>query len=94
MAFAAGRLTLIRDLGPVGYYHYLTEDAPATVDTAGYFNGASGQLNVGDVILVEQVDAAAAPRSVTALGHHVVTSNAGGVVDVSDAAAIATTDTD
>lgn len=94
MAFAAGRLTLIRDLGPVGYYHYLTEDAPATVDTAGYFNGASGQLNVGDVILVEQVDDDGAPGSVTALGHHVVTSNAGGVVDVSDAAAIATTDTD
>ena len=94
MAFVARRLTQIRDLGPVGYYHYLTADAPATVDTAGYFNGASGQLNVGDIILVEQVDAAAAPRSVTALGHHVVVSSAGGAVDVSDAAAIATTDTD
>ena len=94
MAFETGRLRQIRDLGVVSYYHYITEDAPAAVDTSGYFDAAADQLNVGDIILVEQVDDAGAPASVTALGHHVVLSNAGGAVDVSDAAAMATADTD
>ncbi len=94
MAFVAGQLRQIRDLGAVGYYHYLTGDAPAAVDTSGYFNDAAGQLKVGDIILVEQVDDVDAPASVAALGHHIVLSNAGGTVDVSDAAAIARADTD
>lgn len=75
-------------------WSYRTEDTPATVDTSGYFNNASGILTVGDLIYVVQVDAAAVPTSVTAAGFHVVVSNAAGVVDVEDAEALTLTDTD
>lgn len=71
-------------------FSYTTEDAAAAVDTSGYFNDVSGMLEVGDMI--HRVTTSSGTPS--AAGIHVVMSNASGVVDVSDATAIAVTDTD
>ena len=62
-------------------------DALADINTAGYFNGASGVLKVGDLIYVW--DASVPTGSLV-----IVLSNASGVVDVSDGTAIAVTDSD
>ena len=41
----------------ISLYHYATDDAAATVETAGYFNGDRARLNVGDVIIASMVNA-------------------------------------
>lgn len=69
---------------------YLTEDTHATVDTAGYFDGASSMLKVCDLIDVVVVAAGA----VSTYGRHIVLSNAAGVVDVSDVTVGTVADTD
>jgi len=94
MAYSASGLRLIKDLGPIHYWHYITTDTPASVDTAGYFNSAVDILNVGDIVLVVQADSVTAPTSVSAAGHHIVNANDGSIVDVSDATALSVTDTD
>lgn len=68
-------------------FTYTSADAITTVNTAGYFNDATKELKVRDVIFV--VD------SNTPTTHIVsVLSNAAGVVDVSDGLAITETDSD
>lgn len=94
MAYDANELVLMAHGRNRKLYAYYTADAPATVDTTGYFDAAADMLDAGDVILAVQVDDPAAIGSVTAAGWHVVVSNDGGTVDVSDATAIAVTDTD
>lgn len=94
MAFDRANLRLIQDLGLIHYWHYITADTPATVDSAGYFNAAKDELNVGDVVLVVQVNSVSAPTTVSAAGHHIVNANDGTTVDVTDATALSTTDTD
>ena len=98
MAYSSSELSLLAGSGAGGngfrLYHYLTADTPLTVDTAGYFNNATNMLKVGDLILVVQVDSVSTPTSVTAMGWHIVLSNDGTTLDVSDATAIATTDLD
>ena len=66
---------------------YTSADAIATVNTSGYFNDASADLTVRDIIFV--VDSATPTTSIVN-----VLSNASGVVDVSDGLAITETDTD
>lgn len=80
---------------------YMTADAAATVDTAGYFDNGSttntGMRNVmmiGDVIIRMTVDSVTAPTSVSASGFHVVVSNSSGIIDVADTLAFTATDTD
>jgi len=86
---------LIANFAPVGgqssrgsapqHFSYKTADAAATIDTAGYFNGASGLVDVGDIIEVISVAALGAnPEVVSGYSLHAVLSNAAGVVDVSD----------
>lgn len=82
-----------RGMAPV-MWTYQTADAHATVDTAGYFNGASALLGIGDIIHVVVVNDPAAVTSVTTYGPHVVLSNAAGVVDVSNVTVGVVTDTD
>jgi len=96
MAFSDQHIALIAHGGQGNFklWHYLTADAPATVDTAGYFDAKARELGLGDLILVVRVDDPAAPTAVTAVGWHVVVSNDGTTVDVSDATAIGLTDTD
>jgi hypothetical protein len=94
MAYDKDQLALMAHGRNRKQYAYYTTDAPAAVDTAGYFNAAADMLDIGDVMLVVQVNDVGSIGSVTAAGWHIVVSNDGTVVDVSDATAITTTDTD
>ncbi len=80
---------------------YWTTDSAATVDTAGYFDngtttntGMRSLMTIGDIVLRVTVDSVTAPTSVTSAGLHIVSGNSSGIVDVNDATAISTTDTD
>jgi len=75
-------------------FTYRTADAPATLDTAGYFNDVRGLLELGDTILRVSVDNADTPTSVTTAGFHVVVNKSATAVDVSDTLALTMTDTD
>lgn len=89
MAFS--RSGLARVGGGVGenpaIWTYTSADAIATVNTAGYFNDASKELTVRDIIFV--VDSNTPSTNIVS-----VLSNAAGVVDVSNGLAITETDTD
>lgn len=73
---------------------YATSDALTAVDAAGYFNGAAAKLQVGDWIFVS---------SSSTWGIHIVNANSrdltanppvSGVVDVTNALAAGTIDSD
>lgn len=68
---------------------YSTTDTGAVVQVSGYFNDASDDLTVGDLIYAH-VDTGGTPAFML----YPVVSNASGVVDVSDGTAITATDTD
>ena len=68
---------------------YSTTDATATVDSSGYFNGVSGDVQVGDMIMANT-----STGGTLAAGFYLVSSNASGVVDVNDALVVTATDTD
>lgn len=87
MAFNAANLTRMAGASGVALWHYTSADAIATVNTAGYFNGASGMLNIRDVIIVVDSN-----TPTTNLAN--VLSNASGVVDISNGTAIIETDGD
>lgn len=70
-------------------HRYETADLDTVVDTAGYFNDLSNQLQVNDLILATTDTGGTAQR-----GFFTVLSNAAGVVDVSDMFVITATDTD
>lgn len=77
------------------HWTYKTQDAHATVDTAGYFNAAADVLKVGDLIdVVVVTNIGASNEAVATYGRHIVNSNASGVVDVSDVTVGTVTDTD
>lgn len=69
---------------------YTTTDAAADVDTSGYFNAMASIFKVGDVILRVTTSSG----SVSTAGWHVVMSNTGTVVNVSDTTALTVTNTD
>jgi hypothetical protein len=98
MAYSAAGLSKVAELGVNGntLWYYCTLDTAATVDTSAYFTGAVvDMLRVGDVILRQTVGGTVAvPTSVTTWGWHVVLSNDGTTVDVSDALAGVVTNTD
>lgn len=95
MSYDAKYLTLMAHGAGQQWWSYRTADAPATVDNAGYFGGtAPAMLKVGDLIFVQQVDDPAAPSGVAAAGWHLVLSNDGTTVDVSDATVVSTADID
>ena len=87
MAFNAANLTRMAGASGVALWHYTSADAIATVNTAGYFNGASGMLNIRDVIIVVDSN-----TPTTNLAN--VLSNASGVVDISNGTPIIETDAD
>ena len=95
MAYDAKHLTLMAHGAGQQWWSYRTTDLPTQVDTTGYFTDeAVGMLKVGDLIFVQQVDNAETPGSVTVGGWHMVLSNDGTSVDVSNATAVPATDTD
>ena len=57
------------------------DDAAAAINTAGYFNDASAELTVGDVVLIVDTDAPAVTVSF-------VISNSAGVVDLASGTAV------
>ena len=87
MAFVDSNLTQLSTGNGFTLWHYSTTDAIATVNTAAYFNNASTQLGVRDVILVSDTNT-------PTMNWVIVLSNASGVVDVSDGTAIVETDGD
>ena len=64
-------------------YVYTTTEAHTAVDASGYFNDIADILNVGDMIIVH--GATGGTRTVTM---HIVVSNDGTTVDVSDGTTI------
>lgn len=68
---------------------YSTTDTIADVNTAGYFNDASADLGVGDLIYCNTSTGGTMVCTLTQ-----VLSNASGVVDVADGTTLAATDTD
>jgi hypothetical protein len=89
MAFAAKGLSVLAYANGFTLWHYATTDAAAVVDTTGYFNPAADMLRVGDMMFAN-LDTAGTPRS----GLLLVSSNSGGVVDVSDMTGVGAFDTD
>ena len=67
-------------------WSYSTSDNQATINTSGYFNDATDDLTVGDVIFAHIGSGAVVMFNVL--------SNASSVVDVADGLALGTTDTD
>ena len=61
-------------------------DTIATMNTAGYFNNASTQLNAYDILFLRD--------SANVMTISFVNSNSGGVVDIVDGLTITATDTD
>ena len=83
MALVTANLTLVNYSGN-GFHiwHYVTaDDTNNEIDAAGYFNGASNEMNVGDVIF---------PKTSNGFGMVTVLSNSGGVVDTGDVVSMAT----
>jgi len=64
-------------------YVYTTTEAHTAVDASGYFNDIADILNVGDMIIVH--GSTGGTRTVTM---HIVVSNDGTTVDVSDGTTI------
>ena len=83
MALTTANFTLVNYSGN-GFHiwHYKsTGDALNTIDTAGYFNNKSSEINVGDVIFV---------NASIGFGIATVVSNSGGVVDTGDIVSMTT----
>jgi hypothetical protein len=87
MAYAASGLARIGGDSNGSLWMYTTTDAIATVNTEGYFNGASNMLAVRDLVIV-------CDTNVPTTNFVNVLSNTGTVVDVSDGTAVAETDGD
>jgi hypothetical protein len=82
MAYDSSNLSALTYANGFTLWHYKTNDDDVTVETVGYFNDAAGMLRVGDFIF-GNFDLDGTPSH----GVMVVLSNAGGVVDVSEAVA-------
>lgn len=83
MALTTANFTLVNYSGN-GFHiwHYKsTGDALNTIDTAGYFNNKSSEINVGDVIFI---------NASNGFGIATVVSNASGVVDTGDIVSMTT----
>lgn len=89
MAYQSRDLSVIAYANGFTLWHYTTEDAAGTVDTAGYFNDASDMLRVGDMILAN-TDTGGGLSS----GILHVSANDGSTVDVDDLTAVGSSDTD
>ena len=94
MAFSYSEMVLMAHGNNHKLYHYMTTDTSATIDTSGYFNDFADQLDLGDIIKAVTVDDVSNPTSVTGASEHVVVSNDGTTVDVSDTLLGSFADTD
>jgi hypothetical protein len=84
MAFIATNLNPLVQGNGFTLWHYKTADTGNTVDTIGYFNGASNIMAVNDVLIIVASD-----RIVISF----VLTNAAGVVDITDGLTVTATNT-
>jgi hypothetical protein len=89
MAYDASNLSALTYANGFTLWHYKTPDAASDVDTTGYFDEAASMLRVGDFIFAN-ADADATMQS----GVFIVSSNAGGVINVTNLTAFGTSDED
>lgn len=87
MAYQSKDLSVLAYANGFTLWHYVTADAAASVDTAGYFNAAADMLRVGDIIIAN-VETATTPKA----GLFLVSQAASGVVDVNDMTQIGSAD--
>jgi hypothetical protein len=81
MAYNANNLSALAYANGFTLWHYKTIDPAVTVDTAGYFNGATTMLRAGDFIMAN-TNTGGTVQS----GMFVVKSNTGAVVDTANIA--------
>ncbi len=89
MAYQSKDLSVLAYANGFTLWHYTSVDLAADIDTSGYFDNASDLLRVGDMVLAN-ADTDGTPAS----GIYLVSSNASGVVDVSDMTSVGAADTD
>jgi hypothetical protein len=89
MAYDASNLSALTYANGFTLWHYKSPDTPAAVDTNGYFNEAASMLRVGDFIFAN-VDTDATMQS----GVFIVSSNSGGVINVTNLTQFGTSDMD
>lgn len=96
MAYSSSTLYKVAQAGARSHWRYETLDTHATVDTAGYFTGdAVNMLRVGDIIdVVVWATAIGTGGTISTYGRHIVLSNDGTTVNVSDVTAGVVTNTD
>lgn len=89
MAYRSKDLSALAYANGFTLWHYRTSDSAADVDNAGYFNGASRMVRVGDFIMLSSgID------SVPTYGVVVVAANANGSVDVTNLTSFGAFNTD
>lgn len=90
MAFNKDNLSLVNYSGN-GFHiwHYTSTDAADAIDTSGYFNLASSEMNIGDVIFANT-----ATGGTAVYGIFVVRANSGGTVDVANMVSFSGSNTD
>ena len=89
MAYRSKDLSALAYANGFTLWHYRTSDSAADVDNAGYFNGASRMVRVGDFFLLSSgID------SVPTYGVVVVAANANGSVDVTNLTSFGAFNTD
>ena len=89
MAFNSASLSALTYANGFTLWHYRTPDNNTDVDTTGYFNVASAMLRVGDFIFAN-----CSVNTTPTNGVFVVTTNTGGVVDVSNMSTFGSANTD
>ena len=89
MAYNPNNLSALAYANGFTLWHYKTTDPAATVDTAGYFNGATTMLRAGDFIMANTNTGGTVQSGV-----FVVKSNTGTVVDTANIADLSALNTD
>jgi len=89
MAFLSKDLSVLAYANGFTLWHYTSPDAHTAVRVAGYFNGASHVLRVGDMILANT-----STGGTLAAGILLVNANSGGAVDASDMTPVGAVDSD
>ena len=89
MAYRSKDLSALAYANGFTLWHYRTSDGAADVDNAGYFNGASRMLRVGDFVLLN-----AGTDLAPTFGVLVVAANANGTVDVANLTSFGAVNTD
>jgi len=79
MAYNPNHLSALAYANGFTLWHYRTPDPAVTVDTAGYFNGATTMLRAGDFIMANTNTGGTVQSGV-----FVVKSNTGTVVDTAN----------